>query len=92
MKARDFVEQNERDDLAGAIRETPKLKRGTPRIERLRHIVEHKSAARIEGLLMDLFTASMLVQVYDALSETNRTKFLALPLRKMVSVGWSCVK
>jgi hypothetical protein len=91
MKARYSEEQNDRDELAGAIRETPKLKRGTPRIDRLRHIVEHKQAARVEGLLMDLFTASMLVQIHDALNKTNRAEFLALPLRKMVSVGWKLV-
>lgn len=85
-------EQIERDDLAGAIREMTKLPRGTPRIDRLRHIVEHRQAARVEGLLVDGFTASMLVQVYDALNEVNRAKFVALPLRKMVSVGWSCCK
>jgi hypothetical protein len=89
---RDQEEQAERDELAGAIRETPKLKRGTPRIDRLRHIVEHRQAARVEGLLVDGFTASMLVQVHDALSDANKAKFLALPLRKMVSVGWKCVK
>lgn len=92
MKTRDCIEQNERDELAGAIRETPKLKRGTPRIERLRHIVEHRQAARVEGLLVDGFTASMLVQVHDALNEANRAKFLALPLRRMVDVGWGLVK
>ncbi len=42
-------------------------------------------------LLLDSFTASMLVQITDALNETNRAKFLALPFLKAISVGWKLV-
>jgi hypothetical protein len=85
-------EQNARDDLADAVWKMPKLPRSTPRIDRLRWIVHHHQCARVEGLMLDGFTASMLVQVHDKLNEENRAKFLSLPLRKMVDVGWGVVK
>ena len=84
----DAIEQTNRDDLADAIWHMPKLPRTASRMDRLRWIVHHHSAARTEGLMVDLFTASMLVQVHDALSVENQAKFLGLTLRKMVSVGW----
>ena len=56
-------------------------------IESLRWIVEHKQCRKIDaeggllpenkagGQLCDLFTASRMVQIYDALNATNREKF-----------------
>lgn len=88
MALHEMTEQIARDDLADAVWKLPKLPRKTPRIDRLRWIVHHRQASRMEGLLVDGFTASMLVQVHDALNEENRAKFLALPLIKMVKLGW----
>ena len=87
-----IAEQQNRDDLADAVWKLPKLPRNTPRIDRLRWIVHHHQASRMEGHLVDGVTASMLVQIHDALNEENRAKFLALPLAKMVAVGWKLVK
>ena len=83
-------EQTYRDDVARAVKATPKPK-GT-RMEKIQSIVDGHQASRVEGLFVDAFTASMLVQVHAALNEENRTKFAALPLRKMVAVGWKLVK
>lgn len=62
------------------------------RIELLRGIVAAQQCQkiRIDGhkVYIDLFSASMLVQIYDALNEANRERFIALPWRQMVSVGW----
>lgn len=40
------------------------------------------------GIVLDTFTASMLVAVHDALSETNRARFAGFPLTMAVDVGW----
>ena len=88
----EHIQQVERDDLADAIRETRKLPRGTPLIERLRDIVTTESAARIDGLLVDLWTASTVVQVHDALNEDNRRKFAAMPLRRMVDIAYKLAR
>ena len=92
MQDQNEIEQAARNDLADAVWKLPKLPRGTPRIDRLRWIVHHHQAARTEGVMMDGFTASMLVQVHDALSDVNREKFLAMQIRQMVTVGWKLAK
>lgn len=91
MKTFDQIEETHRSGLAHAVSGLPKLPRNVSRIDRLRWIVENKTAARTEGVLMDLFTASMLVQVHDALGETNRAMFVRMPIHRMVSVGWKLV-
>lgn len=63
-----------------------------PRIMKLRKIVKDKQHAKVEGLMVDLYTASVLVQVYDALSGVNKMKFAQMPLRQMVDVGYKLVK
>ena len=87
----EFAQQQDRDDLADAMRGTRKLSRKAPLIDRIRDVVETKSAARIDGLLLDLFTASAVIQVHDALNPDNQGKFAALPLRRMVDVTWKLV-
>lgn len=62
-------------------------------LEAVRWIVEHKAFRRIDvesgqlvpdnkrgGTLVDLFSASAMIQVYEALSEANRAKLAAMSL------------
>jgi hypothetical protein len=42
--------------------------------EALRQIVTDKSAAKVNGVLVDLFTASAIMQVYDAVNNANKEK------------------
>lgn len=62
------------------------------RIAALRKIVKEHSATRVEGYVVDAFTASMLVKVYDALSAANKEKFGKIALPKLVDLGWKVVK
>lgn len=63
------------------------------RIEAVRTIVRDHQAARIDGYIVDAYTASMLVAVYDALKKPeHREKFERLPLMKLVDIGWGAVK
>ena len=60
-----------------------------------RQVVEtkqHVSPPVPDGLLLDLFTASALVQVHDALSETNAAKLAAMPLAQAVDVTWKLIE
>jgi hypothetical protein len=79
-----------RQDLASALRSTPKLKRNATTIEAARYVREH-GYVRYQGQLLDITTAHMLITVYEALNEVNREKFAALPLLRAVSVGWKLV-
>jgi hypothetical protein len=60
-------------------------------IEDARAVVDEHQARKVNGMLLDAFTASMLVQVHDALSETNRRRFAEMPLLRAVTVGWKLV-
>jgi hypothetical protein len=71
------------------------------RIEQFRAILDGHTAAKVEGYLVDAFTASMLVQVYDALDREGglferkpemRERFETLPLMRLVEFGWKQVK
>lgn len=55
------------------------------RITTLREIVDTRTAGMIDGILVDLFTASAMVLVHDALSEPNRARFDSIPLPKLAA-------
>ncbi|MER7986961.1 hypothetical protein ABTY53_15405 [Streptomyces noursei] len=49
------------------------------RIGEYRRIAELHSAAKVDGVLVDPWTASGCVALHDALSEKNRARWLAMP-------------
>lgn len=63
----------------------------TATIETMRRIVRERQCEEIDGVLVDATTANVCVRVHDALNETNRAKFAALSLAKMVHVAWETV-
>lgn len=50
------------------------------RIEKLRDIAGRYQAAVVDGVLVDAFSASAVVGVYDRLSPENKAKFDSLPV------------
>jgi hypothetical protein len=74
-------------------------------IDAARWIVEHKQCRRIipetgelvpedkcGGMMLDLFSASAMVQVYDALNDANRAKLGAMDLRLAHRIVFKCIK
>jgi hypothetical protein len=61
------------------------------RIEQFRKIVREKQYGEVDGVTVDLFSASAVVQVHDALNETNRAKFLSLTPFQMVKLAFRFV-
>ena len=59
-----------------------------PIIAKMRVIVDKNQAKKIKGMMVDRFTASMVIQIYDALNDKNKKGFGNMPLPKMVDVGW----
>ena len=59
---------------------------GMARMAAIRRIVEQHQYEKIDGLMVDGFTASIILQVYDAINETNQVKLRNLPIRKIASV------
>lgn len=59
-----------------------------PRIVKLRRIVDGHTAGRVDGVTIDVLTASMLVAVYEALGPESRMRFDDPPIARLVAFGW----
>ncbi len=64
----------------------------TVKLDALRKIVTNCQYAKIDGVTVDLFSASAMVKVHDALNETNRAKFLGLPISQMARMAFQLIK
>ena len=52
-----------------------------------RRIVARHQADKIGGVMIDAWTASMIVGVYDGLNDQNKKKFRSMPIRKMADMA-----
>lgn len=91
-----------RDEIGGILapRQTPPVREDVRRpkkrqlreetepdtIAKLRTIVADKTAAKIDGVLVDIFSSSAALQVYDHLNDDNKRKMAGLPIRKMMGI------
>lgn len=64
------------------------MSKSMSKLDRLRQIVKEHQYQKIEGVLVDVVTANAILTIYDAINETNKAKFIALPIDKMASVAW----
>jgi hypothetical protein len=67
-------------------------KDGLEVIAACRSIVTNGQYEKINGVMVDLFSASAVVKVFDALNETNKAKFLALSVSRMASLSFQLIK
>ena len=58
------------------------------RIAAIRRIVAEGQYAVVDRTMMDLFTASAIVQVYDALNAANQDRFASMPAPKMGEIAF----
>lgn len=65
---------------------------GAERIAAFRRIVAECQYAKIDGCMVDLFSASAVVRVYDALSEENKAKYSAMPAGRMAVLAFKVLK
>ena len=63
-----------------------------PKEAQLRQIVSDKQRGKVEGVMVDLFTASAIVSVLDAINEINKEKLLALPVERMADIAFKMMK
>ena len=70
----------------------PGLDFDNPKEAMLRQIVSDKERGKVEGVMVDLFTASAIVSVLDAINETNKEKLLALPVDRMADIAFKMMK
>lgn len=60
-------------------------------IQICREIVASCTYQKIDGVLVDLFSASTIVQVFDALNPANQEKMASLPVEKMAALAFRLV-
>lgn len=77
-------------DMQEAIDGTPDLG-GLPFVEVCKQVVEKKAFRLYKGVLVDLFSASAVVQVVEALSPENRVKFEEIVQKRGPAAGVSIV-
>jgi hypothetical protein len=58
------------------------------RMAALRQIASEKQYAKIDGIMVDLFSASTILSVYDALNDTNKFKYAKLPVYRMAEIAF----
>ena len=64
---------------------------GEDRIAAIRAVVDAGQYAKIDGVMMDLFSASLICQVYDALSDENKEKFASYSAPAMAEIAYKLV-
>lgn len=77
-------------ETRAAIQGLPALS-GDP-VAAARQVVETSGAVTVDGVLLDLFTASAVVQVADALSPANAQRLAGMSLPAAVAVVWKVIE
>lgn len=62
------------------------------KISRLRQIVQDKQYAMVEGQLVDLFSASAIVAVYDRISLKHQLRFMSKSIPVMADIAFRLLK
>ncbi len=62
------------------------------RIAAIRRILEERQYAKIDGTMIDGFSASLILSVYDQLNESNRLKFASMPAGRMGLVAYELME
>lgn len=57
-----------------------------PRIRKLRKILENRRPARVDGQVVDLFSANLMVKVFGALRPLNQEQLLKMPITRMAAI------
>ena len=66
--------------------EESQLDEGT--IDKVKEIASKKSAAKIDGVMVDSFTASAISQIYDKVNDANKKKMEKLPITKLANLAF----
>jgi hypothetical protein len=75
---------------AGYAAESVELEEGV--IDQVKDIVANKQAKKISGVMVDMFTASAISQIYDKVNDANKAKMDKLPIVKLADVAMKMMK
>jgi len=95
---KDYVSKKSHDDLIYQVESVVNEAKEPEVISQLRSIVKDQQNKKIKDpvsgktMRVDLYSASAVTQVYDALGKSNKDKFGKLSLPKMVNVAFKVIK
>ena len=61
-------------------------------IDKVKEIDRKKSAKKIDGVMVDSFTASAISQVYDKVNDKNKKRMEKLPIKKLADLAMQFIK
>ena len=61
-------------------------------IDKVKEIASKKSAAKIDGVMVDSFTASAISQIYDKVNDANKKKMDSLPITKLANLAFKMMQ
>ena len=89
---RNQVKQILREESAFTVEQAEMVMEGASEKKKeavLRKIVDEKQHARLDGMIVDLFSASHIIAVLDALNPANKAKYLKLPVKRMADIAFT---
>lgn len=75
---------------AKKVAEDVELQEGV--IDQVKDIAAKKQAKKINGVMVDMFTASAISKVYDAVNDANKAKMEKLPITKLADLAMKMMK
>jgi len=81
---------NYRKTMTEALREMYPLNEGT--IDKVKEIASKKQAMKIDGVMVDSFTASAISQIYDKVNDANKKKMDKLPITKLANLAFKMMQ
>jgi len=82
----DFIYQEL--DMMGLIKESVEEAAFGGTIDKMQHIVDNKSAMEIDGVMVDTFTASLIMDIFSKVNKDNQDKMRKMPVEKLASAAY----
>ena len=81
---------NYRKTMTEALREMYPLDESV--IDKVKEIASKKQAMKIDGVMVDSFTASAISQIYDKVNDANKKKMEKLPITKLANLAFKMMQ
>lgn len=76
----------------GEMKEAVELDEASNTIAKVKDIVARKQAMKIDGVMVDMFTASAISQIYDKVNDANKKKMDGLKVTKLADLAMKMMK
>ena len=81
---------NYRKTMTEALQEMYSLDESV--IDKVKEIASKKAAKKIDGVMVDSFTASAISQIYDKVNDANKKKMEKLPITKLADLAFKMMQ